>query len=535
MKLKWVDFLPPDMMDALFGTLLHSLWIGLVTALVGALCIISTKNSAPTLRYNLLVGLLAVFSLSVVIVFVQAINKVNIIAYLFDLDQTKQNAIFKFQLDIFTALNQFFDVLKHYANPMILIWLVVILFKAVQLLIGLHGVSHLKRTQTFAAGNYWEQKVIQLAHQLNIKQGISILQSGLAKIPMVIGHFKPVILMPIGLLNHLSLNEVEAILSHELAHIKRRDYLINILQNVIEVLFFFNPAVLWLSKMIKEERENCCDDLAIACTDDKNGYLKALVSCQEFSLNSTGFAMSMASGKSQLITRIRRIAFNNRTTLTGFEKTTLMVALFFFLGLGAAFKIGKSPIQKSQQRKETAYTGAFKKQIEKANSQQPVHQDCEPARTTGISLGKTITTDISDLAATEMEPIADHLPQAKPVEPASPVKPSAPVRNIGSVISPTSNVVCGPPDISTTTTTTTTTVKIDGKMVVHIIHDGKDASQEIKQEMLRDSLIIEGEKLRYILTENEMQINGIMQDASVHHKYKEKYIKRPDTQYRIGS
>lgn len=330
MEFKWVNFLPTDLMEALFGTLLHSLWIGLVIALLAAFFIVGTKNSRPVLRYNLLVGLLSVFSLSMILVFVQTLNKFNIIASLFGISPSQQNAIFKFQLDIFTALNQFFEVLKHYAGPMILIWLLIILFKSIQLLVGLHGVSYLKRTKNFAAGNYWEQKVATLASQLNINQGIAIFQSGLAKIPMVIGHFKPVILMPIGLLNHLNLNEVEAILSHELAHIKRRDYLVNILQNIIEVLFFFNPAVLWLSKTIKEERENCCDDLAIACTNDKNGYLKALVSCQEFSLNSTGFAMSMANEKGQLIARIRRIAFNNRTTLTGFEKTTLTVSLCFF-------------------------------------------------------------------------------------------------------------------------------------------------------------------------------------------------------------
>jgi bla regulator protein BlaR1 len=80
---------------------------------------------------------------------------------------------------------------------------------------------------------------------------------------MVIGNLKPVILMPIGLLTALTTEEVEAILMHELAHIKRRDYLVNLLQSLMEIVFFFNPAVLWISQLIKAERENCCDDLAL--------------------------------------------------------------------------------------------------------------------------------------------------------------------------------------------------------------------------------------------------------------------------------
>ncbi|WP_343531689.1 M56 family metallopeptidase [Pedobacter sp.] len=536
MKLKWVNFLPPDLMEALFGTLLNSLWIGLVTALFAALFIVGTKNSRPVLRYNLLVALLSVFSLSMILVFVQTLNKVNIITSLFGFNQSQQNAIFKFQLDIFAAFDQFFEILKHYAGPMILIWLLIILFKSIQLLVGLHGVSYLKRTKNYTAGNYWEQKVATLARQLNINQSIAIFQSGLAKIPMVIGHFKPVILMPIGLLNHLSLNEVEAILSHELAHIKRRDYLVNILQNIIEVLFFFNPAVLWLSKIIREERENCCDDLAIACTNDKNGYLKALVSCQEFSLNSTGFAMSMANEKGQLIARIRRIAFNNRTTLSGFEKATLSISLCFFVALGAAFKMGQSSIQHSSLQKEMSYINGLNHQFREAKPiNQPVrHENCDPVGPSAINLGEAEADDVPELAAiVEVEPIAD-LPQDKPEEPVIPVKPVAPVRNTISVNQPISNVISVPVGVTTTTTTTTSTVKVDGKVVVHIVHDGNDASQEIQDQMIQDNLVVKGKKVNYTLTDNEMLVNGIAQDASIHQKYRDKYIKRPDIEYRIS-
>ena len=78
------------------------------------------------------------------------------------------------------------------------------------------------------------------------------------------------------------------------------------------------------------------------------------------------------------------------------------------------------------------------------------------------------------------------------------------------------------------------TAPVDGKVVVHIVHDGNDASQEIQDQMIQDNLVVKGKKVDYILTDNEMLVNGIAQDASVHQKYKEKYIKRPDIEYRIN-
>src|ERR1700749_4616836 len=124
-----------------------------------------------------------------------------------------------------------------------------------------------------AAGGFWNERMQQLAALMGIRQTISLLESGIAKVPMVIGHLKPVILIPIGLLTALSAEEVEAILVHELAHIKRRDYLVNMLQSLMEIIFFFNPAVLWISQLIKTERENCCDDMVVEQSSNRISYI----------------------------------------------------------------------------------------------------------------------------------------------------------------------------------------------------------------------------------------------------------------------
>jgi bla regulator protein BlaR1 len=114
---------------------------------------------------------------------------------------------------------------------------------------------------------------------------------------------------------------------HELAHIKRRDYLVNLLQSLMEIVFFFNPAVLWVSQLIKAERENCCDDLALAQSSDKVSYVRALLSCEEYQQSVPAYAMAFPGGKGSLFDRVKRIAGNRNHSLNLFEKTVLAICL----------------------------------------------------------------------------------------------------------------------------------------------------------------------------------------------------------------
>lgn len=524
MEFQWLNFLPVNLVSALYSTLFYSLWIGVVMGLIAGIIVMATKNASPSLRYNLLTALLGLFSLSMIFVFYQALGKVNLLhSYI---NPGVLNPVQLFGITFVGDIDSVLNALGTYANQLLLIWLSIILLKAIKLIIGLKGVHHLKRTRVFDAGVYWQNKVVELSQQLYIKQSVQILQSGIAKIPMVIGHFKPIILTPLGMLNHLSLNEVEAILCHELAHIKRRDYLVNILQNILEVLFFFNPAVLWISKMIRDERENCCDDLAISCTDDKNAYLRALVSCQEFNLNVNGFAMSMVNGKGQLNSRIRRIAFNKKGSLGSVEKMILAVSFLFVFALSAAFTISQKP-------------ELLIKATEKMAQQ-------------GVKQGTTEVLKTGTAAPKKINPIAIKTSNLiKAAEPIGAVNSALTVvkeRNIGNPsdvpetsakVTPVKSVQFDVPPVletvSTTISTTTTTVKIDGKVTVQVTYHDKDARADIKKDMLNDSIIGIGENPSYILNTKEMLVNGVKQDAYTHQKYKEKYITKPDTQYRIGT
>jgi hypothetical protein len=128
----------------------------------------------------------------------------------------------------------------------------------------------------------------------------------------------------LGLLARLSAEQVEAILLHELAHIRRNDYLVNLFQCLVETLFFFNPAILWLSALIREEREYCCDDLAIEQTGSRKQYVETLISFKENVLNCPAYRPAVFPGfSSSLPARVRRIATRQNLTLTVTEKGSL--------------------------------------------------------------------------------------------------------------------------------------------------------------------------------------------------------------------
>ena len=114
----------------------------------------------------------------------------------------------------------------------------------------------------------WRSRVLRMANQLGVAAPVSFLQSAVVSVPVVIGWLRPAIVVPVSAFAGLTPEDLEAILAHELAHIRRADYLVNLLQNLAETLFFYHPAVWWVSRQVRLEREHCCDDIAaVSCGD----------------------------------------------------------------------------------------------------------------------------------------------------------------------------------------------------------------------------------------------------------------------------
>jgi bla regulator protein blaR1 len=309
--------------------LIHSLWQGfLLTVLVGFIMVF-TRQSKAVIRYNLLVGSLLIFFVCImgtgVYVFT---NSENIDAQIFLQLFGKQK-----DSNFINAQNQnilllgIIDFLNQNAGIIVNIWLFFILFSCLLSVRDISSIIQIRHKKIASVEDFWEQRVRELSIKIQISKPVQFLQSGIAQVPMVVGHFKPVILFPVGLLAAIPPQEIEAILIHELAHIKRNDYLVNIFQRVLEVIFFFNPCIWWVSSLIKIERENCCDDFAISLTNNKRTYIQALVSFQEFHLQKPVLAMGFINPKNRLLKRVLRIVENKNKSLNDFEKTFVTFCL----------------------------------------------------------------------------------------------------------------------------------------------------------------------------------------------------------------
>jgi beta-lactamase regulating signal transducer with metallopeptidase domain len=148
--------------------------------------------------------------------------------------------------------------------------------------------------------------IVDLRERLGIRRTVRIFESGLAAVPMLIGWLRPVILVPAGAVTGLSPQQLRAVLAHELAHVRRHDYLVNFLQAIFESLLFYHPAVWWLSHRLRVEREYCCDDIAVGVGGDALSYAQALSYLD--TLRGKTYQPALASTGGTLMNRIRRLA-----------------------------------------------------------------------------------------------------------------------------------------------------------------------------------------------------------------------------------
>jgi beta-lactamase regulating signal transducer with metallopeptidase domain len=190
--------------------------------------------------------------------------------------------------------------------PMLVLgWLTGVAVLSLRLLSGWLWVQRIKFHGIAAAGDGWPHIAQRLCRRLHIRRRVCLLESTIVDVPTVIGWMKPVILMPASALAGLDPRQLEAILAHELAHIRRHDYLVNLLQTVVETLLFYHPAVWWLSRRIRAERENCCDDLAVSLCGDPYTYARALADLEELRTPGRHFVMAASGGS--LVQRVRRL------------------------------------------------------------------------------------------------------------------------------------------------------------------------------------------------------------------------------------
>jgi Zn-dependent protease with chaperone function len=178
--------------------------------------------------------------------------------------------------------------IEQFMPLLLLVWLSGVAILSMRLLAGCLWIRRLRLHGIHPAAETWTRIAARLARQMHIRRSIALFESALVDVPTVIGCLRPIVLLPVSALTALSPQQVEAILAHELAHIRRHDYAVNLLQSLVETLLFYHPAVWWLSRRIRTERENCCDDLAVSLCGDPVAYADALADLEVLRRRSHG-------------------------------------------------------------------------------------------------------------------------------------------------------------------------------------------------------------------------------------------------------
>lgn len=187
----------------------------------------------------------------------------------------------------------------------VLAWLAGVVMLALRLAGGWIWLQRMTSHDAVPADNELQALVRRLNRRLHIGRTITLLRSPGVDVPTVIGWIRPTVLLPMCALSRLSPLQIEAILAHELAHVRRHDYLVNLLQTCLETLLFYHPAVWWLSRQIRTEREHCCDDLAVSLCGDPVVYARALAELEE--QRGPAARLVLAASGGPLLQRVRRL------------------------------------------------------------------------------------------------------------------------------------------------------------------------------------------------------------------------------------
>ena len=320
--------------------LLHFVWEGAALAMVLSVALWGLRRRTPQLRYGVAVGALCVLAVLPAATFVwvggeqrvdssKAGDQVDAIASaIFEKTivagadrSAPQSAVretratpaevrppvgpMEWHAPSETAHRHWVDAAAASMPWLVPAWMAGVLVLSVWNLVAYAGVGRLKRKMTAAAPVELRARVARLAERMGIRRAVAVLQTPLADSPLVIGFFKPVILLPVSVLTGMPPAQIEALLAHELAHIRRHDYLVNLFQTAIETLLFYHPAVWWVSRRIRLEREQCCDDVAVEMTADRRTYVRALATVANI---RTPALAAAASGGGVLLPRLKRLA-----------------------------------------------------------------------------------------------------------------------------------------------------------------------------------------------------------------------------------
>lgn len=244
----------------------------------------------------------------------------------------------------------------------------------------------------------WRLFVKKTAAQMGIKRPVLTWVSELVSSPVTIGFWKPVILVPLAAINHLTPTQLEAVLLHELSHIRRKDYLINLIINLVQTILYFNPFVKAFVKIVEREREKSCDEMVLQFQYDSHEYASALLTLEKAGRQQTTFLMAAQGKKNDLLHRIETIMGVKQKPVITFNKLAGMLAgLLCVIALNAVLIISRPAESNSSQ----AYAGA----LSPHELLLPDHETAGTTRTEAVTDDKEVTEQASEPAPSNNDPL----------------------------------------------------------------------------------------------------------------------------------
>ena len=323
------------MTEAIGMALVHLVWQGALVAALLAAALHLTRRA--NLRYMLsCAALIVLLGLGVATAFVSYETPVQITPIVIDqaLDAT-------YSADLSSATitsDPWLDVtlfVRMHSQTLVVIWMAGVVILAARLGVSWRRAHRLAARLTTPAPPEWQQTVERLARSIGLRRAVRVLSSAAVEVPAVIGWLRPAILLPISTLGGLSPAQLEMILAHELAHIRRHDFFVNMLQSVVETLLFYHPAVWWMSRQVRIEREHCCDDMAVLICGNPVQYARALTVLEQLRDGVPAAAVAVTGGS--LFQRVRRlVATNDRNTvMNGWTAAAAVITLAAVIALSS--------------------------------------------------------------------------------------------------------------------------------------------------------------------------------------------------------
>jgi bla regulator protein blaR1 len=286
--------------ERLGWTLLHFLWQGILVAALYALArALAGGRISPRSRYAIACASLLAMTAAPALTYWWLGNSGQA-ARIGDLSDWGAR-----QLASGVAQSPVTDPWQQAMPGIVMVWFAGAAACSFRLLMGFISAAALRRSRHAAVLTEWQQTLDRLIERMHVSRRVRLLATDRVDSPSVIGWLRPVILAPVGVLCGLAPEQVEALLAHELAHVRRHDYLVNVLQGIAESLLFYHPAVWWISNQIRAEREHCCDDLAVAASGDVLVYARALAELE--SRRPAQFKAALSANDGSLLRRIRRL------------------------------------------------------------------------------------------------------------------------------------------------------------------------------------------------------------------------------------